>query len=171
MQPGIVYDGLHKGYADLVYYKKKTPIEYVINSMLLTRKDNGNLPSNEVINSTLKEIEGQKAHKLITSELDTIGLSHKHNGREYIFQAIWLMLEKKPKAPGDFAPLPYLAKAYSSNTSNVTKAVKVAISYAWLNTPIETLEEHYTAPMQMNDGMPTPMELIYFYYKKIITQI
>ncbi|MCL2383576.1 MAG: response regulator [Oscillospiraceae bacterium] len=162
VKPGMVYDGIHEGYSDLVFYKVKTPIEYLINSMLMSRKN-----SAQLISETLQDMENKRISELVNAELDAIGLSHKHNGREHIFQSILLMLEKKPKTPREFSPLPYLANQYNMYTSNLTRDVRTAINFAWLNTPVEKLEENYVAPMHMETCMPTPMELIYYYYKKV----
>jgi len=166
VKPGIVYDGIHEGYADLVFYKGNTPPQYVINSMLISRKKD-RTQSEELVSTSLRELEIKKITELINRELDTLGISHKHNGREYIVQSILLMIEKQPKTPREFSPLSFLADSHATYSSNISRDISTAINYAWLNTPIETLEEHYTAPMQMESCLPTPMEFIYYYYKKI----
>jgi DNA-binding NarL/FixJ family response regulator len=166
VQPGMIYDGIHEGYADLVFYKAQADykLEYVINSMVFSRrKENVIAPTT----NTLKDIEAKKTIDLLNKELDLVGISHKHTGREYIFQAILLMLENSPKTPREISPLPSLAKLHNTYASNITREINTAINYAWLNTDIDTLEKHYTAPLPKETCMPTPMELIYFYYKKI----
>ena len=170
VRPGMIYDGIHEGFADIIFYKQQEDyrIEYVINAMLFSRKKNyKDSGSNTSCNISLKDKENIRISKLIDAELNAVGISPKHNGRQYIFDAISVMLEKNPKTPSSFSPFNYLADKYDMYASNVSRDIHTAISKAWLTTPIEDLEENYTAPIEPDTGEPTPLEFIFYYYKKI----
>ena len=170
VQPGLVYDGIHEGYTDLVFYKEQTGycIEYVINSMLMSRKKNN--PSQQSNNSTpssLRMEENKRISNLINKELDLVGINPKLNGRQYLFEAIFFMLEKMPRTPRELSPLSHIAEKYDMYGSNVSRDISTAIRKAWLEVPIEDLEENYTAVVKADTGEPSPLEFIFYYYTKI----
>ena len=52
-------------------------------------------------------------------------------------------------------------------SSSVGRAIQTAINYAWKKTAIEDLERFYTANVSSDTGVPTAMELIFYFYNKI----
>ena len=49
--------------------------------------------------------------------------------------------------------------------------IQNAIFHAWRITPIEDLTKYYTARVNYETGVPTPMEFIYYYKDKVKTMI
>ena len=61
----------------------------------------------------------------------------------------------------------YLSKIHKKSATTITNGIQNAIFHAWRVTAIEDLTKHYTARVSYETGVPTPMELIYFYRDKI----
>jgi len=174
VQPGMVYDGIHEGYADLVYYKGQDDykIEYIINSMLFSRKkSNSKVKPNTALQGKLQDEEIKKLTNLINKELDNIGIKRTLNGSKYLIEAILFMLEKNPKTVREVSPLIHLSNIYNMYPSNISRDISTAISNAWLNTPIDDLAHYYTGAIKQATCQPTPMELIYYYYLTIKEKI
>jgi len=171
VKPGIVYDGIHEGFADLIFYKQQPDysIEYVINSIVFSRKKNSNAPPpfEIVCGNNLRDEEAKRLTKLINAELDAVGIKQTLRGREYLFYGIKYMLEEQPKSSRDLSPLNYVADKYDMFPSSVSRGIHTAINDAWMYTPIEDIEENYKARVNSDSGSPTAMEFIKYYYLKI----
>ena len=137
--------------------------------MLFSRRktSTSQITDSDLRNSSLQNKEKKLLSKLIDTELNNIKMKPNHNGRQYIFEAIMYMLENNPKTPKELSPISHIATSYNLYTSNVSRDMRTAINHAWLNTPIEVLEDNYKAPISSDLAEPTPMELIYYYYRKI----
>ena len=112
-----------------------------------------------------KQIEddyNRRLQKRITMELDIIGINPRFKGRNYLRDAIEMICRKEQ---------PYIcnevAKKYKKTSSSVERAMQNAIDHAWKTTDISTLEQHYTAYINPNKGVPTLTEFIYYYADKI----
>ena len=61
----------------------------------------------------------------------------------------------------------YLTKIYKRSGNTITNGIQNAIIHAWRVSSIEDLSVYYTAKVNYETGVPTPMEFIYYYVDKI----
>ena len=59
----------------------------------------------------------------------------------------------------------------NATVTDITNGIQNAIFHAWRITPIEDLTKYYTARVNYETGVPTPMEFIYYYKDKVKTMI
>ena len=124
----------------------------------------------------IKEIEEEKAkqEKLIAEmvyyELDLIGIASHLQGRKYLFDAITYLLSEEGEN-SQVSINQYLLSKHKRPTSTINRAMQNAIVRAWRVTAIEDLEKLYTAHINYNTGVPTPVEFIYYYVDKIKKEI
>ena len=162
------YDILHRNGADLILYKDHPQYssEYVLNKFL-------NLRSIETERSrTILKEEVQEQEKIISDkiyyELDLIGVTAKMKGRQYIHDAI-LYLIQNPNNNQNV--IQYLTKVYKKSGNTITNGIQNAIIHAWRISSIEDLTTYYTARVNYETGIPTPMEFIYYYVDKIKKEV
>ena len=162
----IIYDNIHKGMADMIFYKKQKDYsaKMVIDTLLLIQKEKNG--SNELLEETLLD-RNERISNLINLELDLVGINYKLKGRTYIHEAIFYMIEGNEES----SVFQYLANKHKLIISSIGKAIQTAINEAWRNTCIEDLKEHYTAKINYNTGVPTPTEFLYYYRDKIKKRI
>jgi DNA-binding NarL/FixJ family response regulator len=98
----------------------------------------------------------------VNSEMDAIGISHKHTGRRYLIDAILRIMD----APGPNYSK-HIALKFKKTEESVERAMQVAVSTAWKRNDAEDLKEHYTAKINPTKGMPTVSEFVNFYAEKI----
>lgn len=136
-----VYDYLHQNKVDFIFYKKQ---------------------------------EKEKQEKLIAEkvnyELDLIGIASHLQGRKYLFDAITYLLSEEGEN-SQVSINQYLLSKHKRPTSTINRAMQNAIVRAWRVTAIEDLEKLYTAHINYNTGVPTPVEFIYYYVDKIKKEI
>ena len=158
------YDLLHRNGADLILYKDhpKYSSEHVLNNFINLRKINTNQRT-----ATIEEViesKDEKISDLINHELDLIGVTTKLKGRDYLHDAIlYLILNDKKNTN----VIQQLTKKYKKSGTTITNGIQNAIIHAWRVTPIEDLEVYYTARINYETEIPTPMEFIYYYVNKI----
>lgn len=158
------YDILHRNGVDLILYKDnpKYSSEYVLNNFINLRKVDVNITTPSI--EEVLENEEKKISKLIDKELDLIGVTAKLKGRRYIYDAIFYLLQNDKEGVNI---IQYLTKKYKKSGTTITNGIQNAIIHAWRVTPIEDLEKYYTARINYETGIPTPMEFIYYYVGKI----
>lgn len=100
--------------------------------------------------------------RLISTELDAIGISPKALGYTYLTDAIILII--KGKTHGICSTL---AVKYKKTDFSIERAMQNAINKAWRTTDIDYLLVHYTAKISSEKGVPTLTEFIHYYAKKI----
>ena len=61
----------------------------------------------------------------------------------------------------------YLSNLHKRSATTITNGIQNAIFHAWRVTPIEDLTKYYTARVNYETGVPTPMEFIYYYKDKV----
>ena len=61
----------------------------------------------------------------------------------------------------------YLTKIYKKSATTITNGIQNAIIHAWRVSAVEDLLKNYTAIINHETGIPTPMEFIYYYRDKI----
>lgn len=159
-----IYNILHRSGVDLILYKDhpKYSSDHVLNSFINLRQ----LPPLKSVDTLEKEIEENKnkISECIYHELDLIGITPKLKGRQYIYDAILYLIENENS---DINVIKYLTKLYKKSGNTITNGIQNAIIHAWRVSPIEDLTTYYTARVNYETGVPTPMEFIYYYKDKI----
>ena len=162
-----VYDYLHENKVDFIFYKKqeKYSVENVINTLLLlqgyTNKNNGK--DLEIENS---EENMQMLSDKINTELDLVGVGIHLQGRKYLHDSILYVLTHEDEN-SKISINQYLMSKYKKASSTINRAMQNAIIHAWRISSIEDLEKYYTAKINYETGIPTPVEFIYYYVNKI----
>lgn len=169
---GSVYDYLHENKVDFIFYKKqeKYSVEHVINTLLLLRdynkdessKNNAlNIPDKDNKEEIIKMISEK-----INTELSLIGISTHLQGRKYLHDAILYLLMNADNTE-KISIIQHLSSKYKKASSTVSRAMQNAILHAWRISSPDDLQEYYTARINYETGVPTPMEFIYYYVDKI----
>lgn len=158
------YEILHRSGVDLILYKDhpKYSAQHVLNNFINLRKTNIN-----VTNKPIKEViesEENKLNNLIDTQMDLIGITSKLKGKEYIKDAL-IYLIQNDKSQGNVTA--YLINKYKKSGTTLTNGIQNAIIHAWRISPTEDLEKYYTARINYETGIPTPMEFLYYYADKI----
>lgn len=158
------YEILHRNGVDLILYKDHPnySCNYVLNKFITLREV---APSKtiETLKEELKE-SGNKISDCIYHELDLIGVTHKLKGRQYIHDAILYLIQNENS---NINVIQYLTKVYKKSGNTITNGIQNAIIHAWRVSSIEDLMTYYTAKVNYETGIPTPMEFIYYYVDKI----
>lgn len=104
----------------------------------------------------------QRLRRMISRELDCIGISQKSIGYKYLIDAILLIIHE---------PIPnitsVIAQHYEKTSASVERAMQNAINRAWNTMDINDLLTLYTATIHSSKGVPTITEFIYYYANKI----
>lgn len=101
----------------------------------------------------------------IYAELDAIGIIPGYDGRKYIFEAIYYLLEVNSE---DKYYVDHVMKVFNkSNSNSILKGMETVINYAWKNQDPQELLKHYTTFINPKRGVPTPTELVHYYVEKI----
>ena len=158
------YDILHREGVDIILYKNHPnySCDYVLNKFFSLRELEPK-QTVEVLKEELKENEN-KISEYIYHELDLIGVTAKLKGRQYIHDAIFFLVQNQNT---DENVIRYLTKIYKKSNNTITNGIQNAIIHAWRVSAIEDLERYYTAKVNYETGIPTPMEFIYYYADKI----
>lgn len=158
------YEILHRDGADLILYKDqpKYSSEYVLNKFISLRNTN-NLNPTVSINDKIEDLD-LKISNYIYKELDLIGVTSKMKGREYIHDAIKYLVKNDES---NINVIQHLTGQYKKSGPTITNGIQNAIIHAWRVSPIEDLEKYYTARVNYETGIPTPMEFIYYYVDKV----
>ena len=158
------YDILHRNGVDLILYKDhpKYSCDHVLNNFINLRQV-ASCKSTSSIEVTIEDNES-KISDCIYNELDLIGVTAKLKGRQYIHDAILYLIQNEDNNTN---VIQHLTKLYKKSGNTITNGIQNAIIHAWRVSPIEDLTTHYTARINYETGIPTPMEFIYYYKDKI----
>ncbi len=160
------YQILHRNGVDLIMYKDHPnySCEQVINKFMSLRQIS---PKK---NSTEEEIQSmrEKISLCISDELEKVGVPSNMIGKKYIIEAVLYLIENEN--PGENV-IQYLSKVYKRSDNTITNDIKNAILHAWRVSPIEDLLSYYTARINPEKGIPTPMEFIYYYFDRVKNMI
>ena len=158
------YDILHRSGVDLILYKDHPnySCDYVLNKFLSLR-ESAPKQTVETLKEELKENEN-KISECIYHELDLIGVTPKLKGRQYIHDAILYLIQNENSK---LNVIQHLTKVYKKSGNTITNGIQNAIIHAWRVSSIDDLMTHYTAKINYETGIPTPMELVYYYVDKI----
>ena len=158
------YEILHRNGVDLILYKDHPnySCNYVLNKFLNLRK----VTTKQSINTFKEELNESenKISECIYHELDLIGVTAKLKGRQYIHDAILYLIQNQNS---NINVIQYLTKIYKKSGNTITNGIQNAIIHAWRVSSIEDLTTYYTARVNYETGIPTPMEFIYYYVDKI----
>lgn len=158
------YDILHKKGVDLILYKDhpKYSCNHVLNQFINLR--NEPITSTEGSIEELLEDENDKISDIINHELELIGVTSKLKGREYIHDAILYLIQNEKS---DISVIQYLTKVHKKSATTITNGIQNAIIHAWRVSAVDDLLKYYTAIVNPETGIPTPMEFVYYYRDKI----
>lgn len=158
------YDILHRKGVDLILYKghPKYSCNYVLNQFMNLRSDVVTLDTNSI--EELLEDENAKISSLINHELELIGVTSKLKGRAYIHDAILYLIQNENS---DISAIQYLTKIHKKSATTITNGIQNAIIHAWRVSAVDDLLKYYTATINHETGIPTPMEFVYYYRDKI----
>lgn len=158
------YNLLHRNGVDIILYKNhpKYSCNHVLNK-LIALKNISPLNSVASLQENMEDTEN-KISDLIYHELNLIGITPKLKGREYAHDAILYLIQN---SESNINVIQYLTKIYKKSGNTITNGIQNAIIHAWRVSSIEDLSMHYTAKVNYETGVPTPMEFIYYYVEKI----
>ena len=116
--------------------------------------------------------EKQEREKIISDkiyyELDLIGVTAKMKGRQYIHDAILYLIQN---LNNNVNVIQHLTKVHKKSGNTITNGIQNAIIHAWRISSIDDLTTYYTARVNYETGIPTPMEFIYYYVDKIKKEV
>lgn len=153
--------------ADFIMYKHKSDYsEKEVLNLILSMKDSIQRSYKETDTNYDNTESAEKREKhlknLIYRELDYVGISPKMLGYDYLADAIYLVINNQKENM-----LRVIGEKNSKSDSSVERAMQNAINKAWRSTDIDELLEHYTAVISSEKGVPTLMEFVYYYAKKL----
>lgn len=158
------YDILHRSGVDLILYKghPNYSCDYVLNKFINLRE----MTPKQTVETLKEEIEEKenKISECIYHELDLIGVNAKLKGRTYIHDAILYLIQNENSNTN---VIQHLTKVHKKSGNTITNGIQNAIIHAWRVSSIEDLTTYYTARVNYETGIPTPMEFIYYYVDKI----
>ena len=162
------YEILHRNGVDWILYKDnpKYSSDHVLNHFINLRN-----VSTEYKPTSLEEVllnEEDRISSIINDELELIGVTSKLKGREYIHDAILYLIQDDSNK---INVIQYLVKKYKKSSTTITNGIQNAIIHAWRITPPDDLVKYYTARINLDTGIPTPMEFIYYYVNKIKKEV
>lgn len=158
------YDMLHRMGVDLILYKDhhKYSCNHVLNQFINLRRKPVMATENSI--EEIFEDNEKKISNLINHELEIIGVTSKLKGRAYIHDAILYLIENENS---DLSVIQYLTKVHKKSATTITNGIQNAIIHAWRVSAVDDLLNNYTAIINHETGIPTPMEFIYYYRDKI----
>ncbi len=162
-----VYDYLHENKVDFIFYKKQEgySVENVISTILLLQGFNNTCSSEHEDNQNAEKDMHTISDK-IDMELNLIGIGTHLQGRKYLHDSILYILENG-NDNNKISVNQYLVGKYKRPASTINRAMQNAIIHAWRISSIDDLEKYYTAKINYETGIPTPVEFIYHYVDKI----
>ena len=163
------YDILHRECVDFILYKDHPnySANLVLNHFISMRQSELSRSDKKSVEDELKDRKS-RISSCINSELELIGITSKLKGKQYIHDAILYLIENENDNSNLIA---YLSKIHKKSATTITNGIQNAIFHAWRITPIEDLTKYYTARVNYETGVPTPMEFIYYYKDKVKTMI
>lgn len=142
-------------------YSEKNAIEFLrmMKDIIQGRRNSKTSVSKAPLSSepSTKQIE-----RMISTELDAVGISPKAIGYNYLSDAILLIIQGKPNNICST-----LATKYKKTDSSIERAMQNAINKAWRTADIDDLLTNYKARINSEKGVPTLTEFIHYYAKKI----
>lgn len=159
------YDILHRKGVDLILYKDQPnySANHVLNNFIKYRELN--VP--KTVSSIEEDIKDRETRisNCIDEELELVGITSKLKGRQYIHDAIFYLIQNDGN--DDVNVVQYLTKIHKKSATTITNGMQNAIIYGWRISAVEDLLKCYKARINPKTGIPTTMELLYYYKDKI----
>lgn len=157
--------------ADFIFTKHQTDYSAkdVINFLFMIKGVIQSRPGSGSPENTVEETPSLRKKRLlrrIQTELNTIGISPKVTGYKYLTDAILLAIDR----PEDHL-IALIGEKYGQKNTTAERAMQYAIDKAWRVTDTDTLYRNYTAQIHSEKGMPTAMELIFYYANKLKNEL
>ena len=146
-------------------YSEATAIEFL---KIIQDTIQGNIEKYHLKHSSTEppQNHNKRLLRLITTELDAIGISPKANGYQYLLEAIFLVIN------GHTCNLSStIAKNHSKTNTSVERAMQNAINKTWYSNNSDELSKYYKAKINSEKGVPTLTEFIFYYARKIKNSI
>lgn len=97
----------------------------------------------------------------ISQELLNIGFSAHHDGKKYLIAALLIISENQETSLKVSKHLyPAIAKQYNTSSSNVEKAIRLAIESVWNHANLINLYKYYPYEIENKNGRPSNGEFI-----------
>ena len=142
-------------------YSEKTAIDFLkMMKDIIQNNIRNHHPDYELSESASQR--KKRLTRLISIELDHIGISPKAIGYKYLTDAIFLVLDGHKNNL-----CTAIGQKYSKTNTSVERAMQNAINNAWRSNDIDELLKHYTARIHSEKGVPTLTEFVYYYANKI----
>lgn len=143
-------------------YSEKKAVEFLcmMSSIILTTQKKENPSHSSTPETTFQK--KQRLRRLISKELDYVGISQKAVGYQYLIDAILIVIDEPTHNLTTI-----IAQKYHKTNASVERAMQNAINRAWNTMDINALLSHYTAAIRSSKGVPTITEFIYFYANKM----
>jgi len=153
-------------------YEPKIIIDFALDLRPTIQKRNQQRAAEKGIDLSNVESPEERKRRIsekIENEMDLIGIPNQFKGREYSINGIYFLITYDPNAEGAIPQtvFDFLAKKHGKADTSIGRAIQTAIRKAWAKTPIDELITHYTDRVDYNTGIPTPLEFLTFYAKKI----
>lgn len=160
--------------ADFIYTKTKPgytsaePVNFLksLRTHILSQKtvvnDDGTAPSP----NSSPELFEKRLRRMIVHELNTIGVNPKTKGFTYLAEAIEMVVRHKTQHICND-----IGRRYKKAESSVERAMQNAINRTWNYGDPSVLLANYTAIIRSDKGVPTITEFIFYYGRKIETEL
>lgn len=146
-------------------YSEKVPIDFLrMTKEMIQQSRNTSNGDNSI--SLSSDVSVKRIQRMISNELDLIGISPKVIGYQYLSDAILLAIMGK-----NTNICSALADKYKKNDFSIERAMQNAINKAWRTSDIDDLLANYKARINPEKGVPTLTEFIYYYANKIKNKI
>lgn len=122
--------------------------------------------SSAIQTPSVPELTSQRIRQQIIAELNWIGISPRMKGRQYLIDAIELLLDGPQDNVSEI-----ISARYKKTSDSVEQAMKYAIEKAWKTTDVDELCEHFKARVRADTGVPTTTEFIYYYAESIRAEL
>lgn len=110
-----------------------------------------------------KEQDIERYKHLLFDEFNKIGLSPKLNGYKYLADAV--IIYKMSVTKNSISK--ELSDKYKKTASSIERAMQRAIETTWSRSSIDELFEHYKGRISHDSGIPSNLEFISYYARKL----
>lgn len=153
--------------ADFIMYKhqsdysEKKVIEFLC-TMSSVIHSNRKLQNPLIATTETLTKKRQRFKRIISKELDNVGINPKTIGYKYLIDSIFIIMEE-----GTTNFISIIADKYNKSYKSVEHGMQNAINRAWNTMDIDELLLHYTAKITSVKGVPTITEFVRYYANKI----
>lgn len=161
----MVHHRIHELGGDLIITKDKPDysVDFVLNTLesLASPASINNSRQAEAAKAIAKAEYTKKRKNRIAAELELIGIRPNLKGFTYLCDAIELTCDGHPDSVSRI-----IAEEYNVTADSADKAMRNAITSAW-NRDRDNFLMRYTAYINKERGLPTMMEFISYYARKV----